>query len=62
MAAGPGGPGPVPAARPRGRAQEAAGVRGLRERQEGAGEGPEQFCSAQSESGHAGGQIQMKVI
>lgn len=50
VAAGPSGPRPVAAARPGGRAQEAAGVRGVRQREEGAGEGPEQFRSAQSES------------
>lgn len=46
--AGPSGPRPIAAAGNGGRAQEAAGVRGLWERKEGAGERPEQFCSAQS--------------
>lgn len=50
VAAGPSGPRPVAAARPGGRAQEAAGVRGFRQRKEGAGEGPEEFRRAQSES------------
>lgn len=50
VAAGPSGPRPVAAARPGGRAQEAAGVRGFRQRKEGAGEGPEELRRAQSES------------